>query len=241
MFLRRNVVGQTFVFPGPLLLVADGSAVTSAASVTVVLDGVSAPGSGLLSHVASGAWSYTPTQAETDCQILGYVLTATGAAAVCGSVRTTGGDPNDAAALGLTRLDAAVSTRLPTSSYAAPLDAAGTRTAVGLASANLDTQLSGIAADLPGRVTKNTALAGFMFFMTDSSDHVSGKTGLTVTATRSLDGAAFAACANAASEVSDGWYKIDLAAADLNGNVVALRFSATGADTRNVTVVTQPT
>ena len=136
---------------------------------------------------------------------------------------------------------AAVSSRLAASAYSAPLDAAGTRSAVGLASANLDTQLSGIAADLPGRVTKNTALAGFMFFMADSSNHVSGKTGLTVTATRSLDGAAFAACANAVAEVSDGWYKIDLAAADLNGNVVALRFSATGADTRNVTVVTQPT
>lgn len=109
MFLRRNTVGQTFVIPGPLLLVADGSAVTSSASVTVVLDGISAPGSGLLSHVASGAWSYTPTQTETDCQILGYVLTATGAAAVCGSVRTTNADPDDAAALGLSRLDAAVS------------------------------------------------------------------------------------------------------------------------------------
>lgn len=39
-------------------------------------------------------------------------------------------------------LDAAVSTRLPTASYTAPLDAAGTRTAVGLASASLDTQLA---------------------------------------------------------------------------------------------------
>ena len=45
----------------------------------------------------------------------------------------------------LGRVDVAVSTRLATSSYAAPLDAAGTRSAVGLASANLDTQLSAIA------------------------------------------------------------------------------------------------
>lgn len=44
-----------------------------------------------------------------------------------------------------TRLDAAVSTRLATAGYTAPLDAAGTRAAVGLASANLDTQLSTIA------------------------------------------------------------------------------------------------
>lgn len=43
------------------------------------------------------------------------------------------------------RIDAAISTRLPTSSYAAPLDAAGTRSAVGLSSANLDTQLGAAA------------------------------------------------------------------------------------------------
>lgn len=45
---------------------------------------------------------------------------------------------------GATNLDAAISTRLATAGYTAPLDAAGTRTAVGLASANLDTQLSTI-------------------------------------------------------------------------------------------------
>lgn len=42
-------------------------------------------------------------------------------------------------------LDVAVSTRLASASYTAPLDAAGTRSAVGLASANLDTQLGTIA------------------------------------------------------------------------------------------------
>lgn len=45
----------------------------------------------------------------------------------------------------LARLDAAISTRLATAGYTAPLDAAGVRNAVGLASANLDTQL----ADVP--------------------------------------------------------------------------------------------
>jgi hypothetical protein len=43
-----------------------------------------------------------------------------------------------------TRLDATVSSRLASASYTAPLDAAGTRAAVGLASANLDTQLTAI-------------------------------------------------------------------------------------------------
>lgn len=85
---------------------------------------------------------------------------------------------------------------------------------------------------------KNTARAGFQFFMVDSSDHFTPKTGLTITATRSIDGAAFGACANSATEISNGWYTIDLAAADLNGNNIALKFSSAGADQRNLLVVT---
>jgi hypothetical protein len=54
----------------------------------------------------------------------------------------------------LGRIDVAVSTRLASASYAAPLDAAGTRTAVGLATANLDTQLG----DLPTNAELATAL-----------------------------------------------------------------------------------
>ena len=91
------------------------------------------------------------------------------------------------------------------------------------------------------RVSKNTALAGFTFFMRDSADGGTGKTGLTITATRSLDGAAFGACANAASEISAGWYTIDLAAADLNANVIGLNFDGgAGAFPAAFTVITQP-
>lgn len=42
-------------------------------------------------------------------------------------------------------INATVSSRLASASYTAPLDAAGTRTAVGLASANLDTQIGTLA------------------------------------------------------------------------------------------------
>jgi hypothetical protein len=101
--------------------------------------------------------------------------------------------------------------------------------------------VAAVQADLPTRITKNTALAGFPFTMVDDADHVTGATGLTVTATRSLDGAAFGACANAVSEVANGVYKIDLAAGDLNGNTVTLKFTATGADARIIHLVTQPT
>lgn len=85
---------------------------------------------------------------------------------------------------------------------------------------------------------KNTAKSGFTFFMADSADHVTGKTGLNVTATRSLDGAAFDACANNVAEISGGFYKIDLAATDLNGDIVVLKFSANGADVTAFTIAT---
>jgi hypothetical protein len=88
-------------------------------------------------------------------------------------------------------------------------------------------------------IQKNVALSNFEFLMIDSSDNVSPKTGLTITAQRSIDGAAFASCANSASELSNGMYKINLAAADLNGDVITLRFSATGANDRFITLKTQ--
>ncbi len=87
-------------------------------------------------------------------------------------------------------------------------------------------------------IKKNTALANFMFTMTNSTTNAP-QTGLTVTATRSIDGAAFAACANAVAEVSSGWYKISFAATDVNGTVIAFRFTATNANDRDFTIVTQ--
>ena len=106
----------------------------------------------------------------------------------------------------------------------------------------LDTEIAAIKAktdNLPEGIKKNTALSSFMFMMIDSTDDVSAKTGLTVTAERSIDGGAFAGCANAVTEVAEGWYKIDLAAADLNGDVIALKFTAAGANATNITIKTE--
>ena len=88
-------------------------------------------------------------------------------------------------------------------------------------------------------IKRNTALPGFMFLMTDAILHTP-KTGLTVTAQRSLAHAAFANCANGVTELSNGWYWIDLAATDLNAVTVALKFTATGADATNISLVTTP-
>jgi hypothetical protein len=103
---------------------------------------------------------------------------------------------------------------------------------------------AGITSTIDGvldgvRIQKNTQLAAFPFVMRDSTNHAPA-TGLTVTATRSLDGAAFASCANSVAEVANGWYKITLATTDLNADTVALKFTATGADATNITIITQP-
>jgi hypothetical protein len=87
-------------------------------------------------------------------------------------------------------------------------------------------------------IKKNTALAGFSFVMTDSITHLPAA-GLTVTATRSIDGGAFAACTNSAAAISNGAYKIDLSAADLNGNNILFRFTALGADDTFIPILTQ--
>ncbi len=67
--------------------------------------------------------------------------------------------------------------------------------------------------------------------MIDSADHVTGKTGLTVTATLSKAGGAFGAAGGAVTEVSSGWYKIALNTTDTNTlGDLAVQCTATGAD-----------
>lgn len=90
------------------------------------------------------------------------------------------------------------------------------------------------------RIKKNTALAGFTFAMVSSTDHVTPATGLTVTGIVSKDGGATGALTNAVAEISGGLYKVDFAAGDVNGNVVAMKFTAPGADPLILTIVTQP-
>lgn len=90
-------------------------------------------------------------------------------------------------------------------------------------------------------VRKNTALSAFMFKMVDATDLKTAETGVTVAATRSIDGAAFGACTNSVTEVSNGWYKIDLSAGDLNGDVVVLRFTGTGCHPTEIVLTPQPT
>jgi hypothetical protein len=109
---------------------------------------------------------------------------------------------------------------------------------------NQDAVRGGMSA-LPNgstRVKKNATMANFPIYMVSSADHVTPKTGLGsgVTAQRSLDGAAFAACANAVSEIGLGWYVIALATTDTNADLVLFEFTAASADATAFPVITQP-
>ena len=85
---------------------------------------------------------------------------------------------------------------------------------------------------------KNTAFNNFPIFMVDDTDHITGKTGLSVAGTVSIDGGAFGALTNPITAIGNGWYKVDLTAAELNGDSIVLRFTATGADDRAISFPT---
>lgn len=103
------------------------------------------------------------------------------------------------------------------------------------------TKLAEISADLPSRITKNVALNDFTFLMVDETDHVTAETGLTVSGTISKDGAAFGALTNSVVEIGNGMYGVDITQAEMNADSIILRFTATGADDRFVSIMTQPT
>ena len=97
------------------------------------------------------------------------------------------------------------------------------------------------AVSMTSNVKKNQALANFMFLITDATNHAPKTAAAALTATRSINGAAFAAgTLSAVTEVSNGLYSINLGSGDLNGNVVVLRVTSTNNDDVIVTILTQP-
>ena len=93
---------------------------------------------------------------------------------------------------------------------------------------------------ITSNIKQNQALANFRFVMTDSTTHAP-KTGLTVTVTRGIDGGAQAAgTLSSVTEIGNGEYRVDFAAADLNGKDIVLRATAAGADDLFERIVTQP-
>lgn len=173
--MRKNVSGQ--VIGAQLVSASDGSAFTGSVTVSVTIDGgtqaTGTVGSGACTHEGNGYHTYAPSQAETNGDLVAFTFTGSGAVPVTVQVYTS-----------------------PTTGL---LDAAGVRSAVGLASANLDTQL----ADLPtvAEFEARTLLAAAYF--DPSADTVTvatnnDKTGYSL-ATAPLDAAGVRAAVGLAS------------------------------------------
>ena len=82
------------------------------------------------------------------------------------------------------------------------------------------------------RRAQNSTSHPILFFMADTSDHITGLTGLTPTVTLSKNGGSFAAAEGAVSEVGNGWYALagDADDRDTLGTLI-LHATATSADT----------
>jgi hypothetical protein len=81
------------------------------------------------------------------------------------------------------------------------------------------------------RELKVSAAANVMVFMADSADHVTGKTGLTLTITANKDGAAFGSITPTVTERGSGWYNLALTSShtDTLGDL-AIHATGSGAD-----------
>lgn len=76
-------------------------------------------------------------------------------------------------------------------------------------------------------VKHNSSSYPLVFFMVDSSDHVTAKTGLSPTITISKAGGSFASASGSVSEIGNGWYKVAGNATD-SGTLGPLVLHATG-------------
>lgn len=80
-------------------------------------------------------------------------------------------------------------------------------------------------------IKQSSTAVPLMFFMVDSTDKTTPKTGLTPTVTISKNGASFATPAGTVSEVGSGWYKVAGNATDTNTlGSICLQATGTGAD-----------
>lgn len=85
---------------------------------------------------------------------------------------------------------------------------------------------------------KNTAKSNFTFSMRSSVGAL--VTGIVPAGTKSIDGTVFVGLANAISEIgTTGYYKVTLAAADLNGDEIFIRITGTGAVDREFLIFTK--
>jgi hypothetical protein len=87
-------------------------------------------------------------------------------------------------------------------------------------------------------VKRNTAMNGFSFPMYNATTGVL-QTGLTVAAVNTIDGGSIRSCSNSVTEIGSGLYSLNLSTTDTDGTVITFIFTATGAGSTVITVITQ--
>lgn len=149
--MRKNVSGQKI--GAQMVTAADGTAFTGAVTVYVTGDAgtqaVGSVGSGSCTHEGNGYHTYAPSQAETNYDLIAFTFIGTGAVPSTVQIYTMH-DSNVTSMASDTLTAAALATDAVTEiqSGLSTLTQANVRSAVGLASANLDTQLAAIPTAL---------------------------------------------------------------------------------------------
>lgn len=90
------------------------------------------------------------------------------------------------------------------------------------------------------RKAKQSTAKNVMVLMVDSTDHVTGKTGLTLTITASKDGGAFGSISPTVTERGNGWYSLALTAShtDTLGDL-ALHITGAAADPADMVLLVE--
>lgn len=114
--LRKNVASQHFGFR--LVNAATGAALAGATVTAVVSKNGGAQGAagGSVTDLGGGQYDFAPSQGDTNANECSFYFTATSAVPVEKTFLTTAADPTDATSFGLADLDAAISTRLASTS-----------------------------------------------------------------------------------------------------------------------------
>lgn len=82
---------------------------------------------------------------------------------------------------------------------------------------------------------KQSTARNLLVLVTDSTDHVTGLTGATLTITASKDGAAFASISPTVTERGNGWYSLALTSSETDTlGDLAIHIAASGADPTDV-------
>ena len=95
-----------------------------------------------------------------------------------------------------------------------------------------------------GQLYEQNQTANIYFIMVDSTDHITREDSLlasspiVLSVERSIDGGAFASGTGTFSHLTNGIYEYAASTADMNGQDIIFRFTATGADEANVIVRT---